>query len=105
MKNVKTIISPVVSTKVGQFKPDSDMTEKLSPALKDRILRYLESVPDILVGDCPLKDPVSGEIYERTNIVREKDGFTWSSHAIYMPRKYDVKLKEDFLRMFEQGDG
>jgi hypothetical protein len=102
---MNSIISPIVLLKAGQFKPDSYMTEKLPPALKDRILHYLESVPDILVGDCPLRDPVTGEIYERTNIVREKDGYTWTSHTIYMLRKYDVKLKEEFLRMFEQGDG
>ena len=104
VKTVKTIISPMVSLRTGQFKPDSYMTEKLPPTLKARILTYLQSVPDIMIGDCPLEDPVTGKIYERSNIIREKDGYTWSSHTIYMLRKYDVKLKEEFLRLFDQDE-
>lgn len=97
---MKSIISEVVSLKRGQFKPDSYMTDRLPVELKERILDYLTSVPDVLIGDCPLIDPITGERYETTNIVREKDGFVWSTHTIYMIEHYDVKLSEDFLRLF-----
>ncbi len=97
---MKSIISEVVSLKSGQFKPDSYMTDRLPADLKERVLDYLTSTPDVLIGDCPLRDPMTGERYETTNIIREKDGFVWSTHTIYMLKNYDVKLSEEFLGLF-----
>ena len=100
MKSTKSIISEDVSLKIGQFKPNSYMTDRLPADLKERVLDYLTSVPDVLIGDCPMRDPVTGKIYERTNVIREKDGFVWSTHTIYMLERYDVKLSDEFLRLF-----
>ena len=97
---MKSIISEVVSLEKGQFQPDSYMTDRLPAELKERIIDYLTSVPDVMTGDCTLRDPITGERYETTNIIREKDGFMWSTHTIYLLEHYDVKLSDDFLRLF-----
>ena len=106
---MKSIVSEDVILERGLFKPDSYMTDRLPEELKERFQGYLTSVPDVLVGDCTLRDPVTGKRYETTNIIREKDGYIWSTHTIYMFKHYDIKLSDEFLRMFIEeginGDG
>ena len=75
---MRTISSSAVSFQTGMFKPNSFMTEKLPKELKKRILDYLNSQPACLIGDVPLRDPVTGRKYALTNVIREKDGFEWS---------------------------
>ena len=102
MKNeVNRIVHPEVSIKKGEFKNDSSMTSKLPSELKTRILNYLREPPAGLIGDVSLIDPVTGKCYNHTSIIREKDGFTWNSAVIYMFENYDIKLSEEFLRMFQ----
>ena len=99
--DAKDVVAEGVSFRQGEFKLDKSMVEKLPSELKSRILDYLKEPPPGLIGDCPLVDPVTGVKYESTNIIREKDGFGWSSAAIYMLEHYDVRLSEDFLKLFE----
>lgn len=99
---MKSIISAVVLLESGLFKPDSYMTDRLPADLKERVLDYLTTAPDVLMSDCTLRDPITGKRYETTNIIREKDGFVWSTHTIYMLEHYDVKLSDDFLRLFSK---
>ena len=94
---MRTVLAPGVTLKSGLFKPNSEMTMRLPAEKKTRVLAYLLGVPDACIADCQLFDPVTGERYETTNIVREKDGFTWSTHVIYMFERYDVKLAQEFL--------
>ena len=99
---MKSIISEVVSLEKGRFLPNSYMTDRLPAELKERIIDYLTSVSDVMIGDCTLRDPITGERYETTNIIREKDGFMWSTHTIYLLEHYNVKLSDDFLRIFNE---
>ena len=97
----KMIVPDGVSFRPGEFKNNNSMVEKLPSDLKKRVLAYLKEPPPGLIGDCPLVDPVTGVKYDSTNIIREKDGFGWSSAAIYMLEHYNVRLSEEFLKLFE----
>ena len=97
----KDIIPENISYRPGEFKADSSMVKKLPSELKQRILSYLRAPEPGMVGDMPMIDPVTGKKYDSTNILREKDGFEWSSADIYMLEHYDVRLSEDFLKLFQ----
>jgi len=97
---MKRIISDAVSLKVGEFKQNGVMTDKLPAALKSRIMDYLQGPPLGIIGDVALVDPVTGVCYDHTSVIREKDGFTWNTHTIYMLKHYDVRLAEEFLNLF-----
>ena len=99
-KKLKAVVRPEISFRRGEFKNDQTMTQKLPAELKRRILDYLKSAEPGIMGDMPLIDPVTGVVYERTNVLREKDGFEWSTAEIYMIEHYDVALTNDFLRLF-----
>ena len=101
MQKPKMIVPESTSFIRGKFRNDSSMVEKLPDELKRRILTYLKEPEPGTVGDMPMIDPVTGVKYDSTNILREKDGFAWSSAAIYMLEKYDIRLSDDFLRLFE----
>jgi len=98
--NLLSIKAKGVSFRPGEFKNDDTMVEKLPPELKSRILEYLKKPEPGLIGMVTLKDPVTGKCYSHESIIREKDGFEWSSATIYMFEKYDIRLSEEFLRMF-----
>ena len=98
---LKGIVAKNVSFRRGEFRNDSSMVQKLPEELKRRVLQYLKEPPPGLVGDMPMIDPVTGKKYDSTNIIRDRDGFEWSSAAIYMLEHYDVKLSEEFLRLCE----
>lgn len=98
----KMIFPESTSFRLGEFKNDNSMVEKLPPALKKRILDYLKEPEPGLIGDMPMIDPVTGIRYDSTNIIREKDGFGWSSAAIYMLENYDIRLSDEFLKLFEE---
>ena len=100
---LKDIVEGNVSFRQGEFKNDQSMVKKLPEELKRRILDYLKEPPPGLIGDMPLIDPVTGKRYTSTNIIRSKDGFEWSSSAIYMLEHYDVKLSDGFLELFDVG--
>lgn len=100
----KSIIPKGTSFRQGEFKNDSSMVKKLPAGLKNRILTYLKTPTPIMIGDMPMIDPVTGRKYDSTNILREKDGFGWSSGAIYMLEHYDIKLSDDFLDYFKTVD-
>lgn len=102
MRNMPKMIVPEnMSFRPGEFKNDSSMVEKLPAELKKRILIYLKEPEAGMIGDMPMIDPVTREKYDSTNIIREKDGFGWSSAAIYMLEHYDIRLSKEFLKLFE----
>ena len=96
----KEIMADGVFIGCGYFKNDGSMVEKLPADLKSRILQYMKEPEPILVGDDRMVDPVTGKWYGSTNLIRMKDGFIWSTPAIYMLEHYDVKLSEEFLKLF-----
>lgn len=89
-----------VSFSQGEFKNDDTMVQKLNPKLKKRILEYLKEPDPGTIGMVVLKDPITGKCYSHESIIREKDGFEWSSATIYMFEKYDIRLSKEFLKMF-----
>ena len=97
---MKDVVAAWVSFEADEFKNDKTMIKKLPAELKHKILRYLKEPEPDTVADMPLIDPVTGKTYDRTNILRVKDGFEWSTAEIYMFEHYDVILSDDFLRMF-----
>lgn len=90
-----------VSFKPGEFKNDDSMVQKLAPELKARILEYLNKPEPGTIGMVKLVDPITGECYSHECILREKDGFEWASSTIYMLDKYDIRLSDAFLKLFE----
>ncbi len=100
-KNTKRVLHPDVTLRQGEFRNDSSMTRKLPEHLKRRILAYLEAPEIGPIGDVRMVDPVTGKCYSHTSLIREKDGFSWSSAVIYMLKHYDVKLSDEFIALFE----
>ena len=100
----RTVVADDVSFRPGEFKRDFTMVEKLPAELKQRILDYMYTPPPGLVGDVRLIDPVTGVQYDHTSIIRERDGFSWSSAVIYMFEHYDIRLSDEFLKLFENPD-
>ncbi len=98
-QNPKSIVHSGVSFLRGEF--NETMVEKLPSDLKMRILGYLYSAPMGLAGDMRLIDPLTGEWYSSTNVLREKDGFGWNTAIIHMFEQHDIKLSKDFLRLFQ----
>ena len=98
----KDITSENVSFRKGEFRNDSSMVEKLPPELKQRILAYLKAQPPGTLCGKPMRDPITGKCYGMTNALREKNGFEWSTPEIYMFEHYDIRLSDEFLRLFEQ---
>ena len=99
---VKNVVYSGISFRQGEFKNDGSMVRKLPDELKNQILNYLKAPEPALIGDVRLIDPVTGNCYNRTNIIRQKDGFEWSSAVIYMLEHYDIRLSDEFLKMFKQ---
>ncbi len=97
---MKDVVANWVSFEADEFKNDKTMVKKLPDDLKQRILRYLKEPEPDTVADMPLVDPVTGKLYNRTNILRVKDGFEWSTAEIYMFEHYDVILSDEFMRLF-----
>ena len=98
---MKDVVPAWVSFEADEFKNDQTMVKKLPDGLKHKILSYLNEPEPDTVADMPLIDPVTGKVYDRTNILRVKDGFEWSTAEIYMFENYDVILSDDFLRLFD----
>lgn len=98
-QNTKSIVHSGVLCFRDEF--NETMVEKLPSDLKRRILDYLNSAPMGLAGDMRLVDPLTGEWYSSTNVLREKDGFGWNTAIIHMFEQHDIKLNEEFLRLFQ----
>lgn len=96
---MKDIMPDWVSFRIGEFSNEI-MVDKLPSELKDRILDYLKTPQPTTVADMPLIDPVTGKLYTRTNVLREKDGFEWSTAEIYMFEHYNVILTDEFMQLF-----
>ena len=64
---------------------------------KSDIIDYLKKPEPGLIGDCSLLDPVTGVCYSHENIIRQADGFQWSSGLIYAFEKYNVMLTDEFM--------
>lgn len=101
IKTYLKIIANGISFRPGEFRNDGTMVQKLNPELKARILEYLNKPEPGMIGMVCLTDPVTGKCYSHENILRQKDGFQWNSSTIYMFEKYNVRLSEAFLRLFE----
>lgn len=97
----RRIIPNGTTYRQGEFVNNGPMVQKLRPELKQRILKYLNAPAPGMVGDVKLIDPVTGKVYGHTSILRENDGFIWSTSDIYMLEHYDIKLSDDFLRLFD----
>ena len=98
---MKDIMPDWVSFRIGEFSTEM-MKDKLPSELKNRILDYLNTPQPTTVADMPLIDPVTGKLYTRTNVLREKDGFEWSTAEIYMFEHYNVILTDEFMRLFRE---
>ena len=96
----KDIVMKGISFRRGEFKLNNSTVEKLPQELKKRILAYLKSPPLGTMCGKTMIDPITGECYGMTNILREKDGFEWSTPEIYMFEHYDIRLSEEFLKLF-----
>lgn len=96
---MKDIMPDWVSFRIEEFSKEK-MENKLPSELKNRILDYLKAPQPTTVADMPLIDPVTGKLYTRTNVLREKDGFEWSTAEIYMFEHYNVVLTDEFMRLF-----
>lgn len=100
--DLKSIVPETTSFRQGEFKNDSTMIKKLPPAIKKKVLDYLKEPEPTWVSGKRMTDPITGEFYSHENLIREKDGFSWSSAAIYMLEKYDIRLSEEFLSLFRE---
>lgn len=98
---MKDIMPDWVSFRIGEFSTEI-MEDKLPSELKNRILDYLNTPQPTTVADMPLIDPVTEKLYTRTNVLREKDGFEWSTAEIYMFEHYNVILTDEFMRLFRE---
>lgn len=100
-RQMNNIFHETVSIRKGEFRDNSSMIEKLPKQLKERILKYLKEPPPGLVGDVVLRDPVSGVVFDTTSVIRERDGYEWSTYEIHMLEHHDARLSEEFLRLFQ----
>lgn len=98
---MRGIIKEGCSIWPDEFKNDSTMTMEISQKLKIAIVKYLKLPAPGLVGDCAMLDPVTGECYSHENIIRQADGFEWSSGAIYAFEKYNIKLSDEFMNFMK----
>lgn len=99
---MKNVLDSACSIKPESYKADGSMTQRIEPGLKEKILKFLNAPEAGVIGSMPMIDPVTGEIYSRENVIRESDGFAWSSGAIYMFDKYDIKLSDDFINFISK---
>lgn len=68
---------------------------------KKEVLSYLkERTKPGVIGAFYCKDPITGKIVSDGSAVYEADGFIWSTGTIHVFEKYDARLSEDFLKMF-----
>ncbi len=85
----------------GTSLPDSSSQSILPVPLKKRVLDYLKNGDRDVMADMALKDPFTGDVYERTYVSYSKDGFGWGTNSIYLLEKYDIKLADGFLKLFD----
>lgn len=95
----KSIISEEVSLLPGEFDL-STMTTQKPLDNKTEILKYLKSVEAFVATTYPYEDPVDGTILTYENASFADKGFIWSNVAVMLFEKYDVKLNDDFIKMF-----
>ena len=95
----KNIISKGVSLLPDKFDL-STMTTQKPLANKAQILKYLKSVEPFTATTYPYEDPVDGTILTYENASFADKGFIWSNVAVMLFEKYDVKLNDDFIKMF-----
>ncbi len=90
----------ITDIKWHSFSNSPDEVKKLSQSEKDRIIEYLNGGFVYLAGDSSLNDPVSGDLFEKTSAWMSDDDeeYEWSNAEIYMFEKYDMKLRDDFVR-------
>ena len=68
---------------------------------REKILRFLKSAEPVLVGCFVLRDPVTKKVHSTANLCFEKDGFEWTNEVTYLFEKYNIKLNDEFVKMFD----
>ena len=94
-----SIFKKGISLMPGKF----DLTTMTTPKPiknKAKVLEYLKSVEAFQATTYTFKDPVDGSVLTNENVAFSDKGFIWSNVAIMLFEKYNVKLNDDFLKMF-----
>ncbi|MBO4903039.1 MAG: hypothetical protein J5518_09625 [Lachnospiraceae bacterium] len=102
---MKGILREGCSIKPDKFKNDGSMSGRVNDQLKKKIIQYLQTPKPGTVGMMPMIDPVTKEVYSRENIIRDSDGYQWSSGVTYMFDKYDILLSDEFMSFMEDRFG
>ena len=68
---------------------------------KEKILNYLrERTEPGVIEAFYCKDPITGKVISDGSAVYEADGFIWSTGTIHVFEKYDARLSDEFLELF-----
>jgi hypothetical protein len=94
---------PVVKYSIRNIKTPEDLNNVISSSPvknRNKILAFLKSAEDGVIGFTALKDPVTKRVYSTGLICYEKDGYSWNNGVVYLFEKYNIKLNDEFLKHF-----
>lgn len=80
----------------------SNITTKEEIKNKSEVLSYLKTVTEpTMIAPKILRDAITNETYSLGHSIYEYNGFIWNTMIIYYFEKYNLKLSNDFLKMFD----
>lgn len=94
----------IIDFDIRTIKTKEDLMKVVSPVPtrnRGKILRFFKTAEIGPIGMNSLKDPVTGKVYAMSNACYERDGYRWGSAIPYLFEKYNIRLNEGFVAMFD----
>lgn len=105
--NFKRIVDSEIAYYDPQFKNIfNEITSEYPMQGKGKILLFFKRNNKFkYYGMFQPKDPITGKSIGELQDVFEKDGFHWTALDVYMFKKYNIKLTDEFVNYVLSGQG